>query len=340
MAITLEEAMRNAASDVDYAVIDELRRTSWLFDQLTFDDTATPGTGGGSLTYTYSRLTQTRGGSFRAYNHEYTPVEAKRTQITSSLYPFGGAYNLDRALAHLGPRLTDEMAFQTSELIKGAKVTFATQLVQGDNASNALGFDGLDVALTGSVTEYFPNSSSTFYVDWSEATINTVDKAITASNELDLFLSLLDAEPDALLGNRLMIARVKALAKRAGQYSITQDALGRTVERYGNAALVDLGTTNDDLTGDTTYVVPVETRDPDGGGAGGNITNLTDLYAIRFGMDALHGASVAGKPLIQTWDPDWTTSGAVKTGELEIGPATMVLKKARACGVFRNIKVK
>ncbi|WP_113699177.1 major capsid protein [Nonomuraea lactucae] len=338
MAITLADAQRNAASDVDYAVIDETRRGSWLLDQITFDDTATPGTGGGTLTYTYARLTQTRGGQFRAFNTEYTPSEAKRTQITSSLYPFGGAYNLDRALAHLGPRLTDEMAFQTSELIKGCRVTFADQLINGDHASNVLGFDGLDVALTGSVTEHFQNTS-TYYVDWSPATIDTVDESITVSDQLDEFLSLLNGEPDALLGNRLLMNRVKAIAKRAGQYNITQDSLGRTIERYGNAVLVDLGTKNDDFTGNS-YIVPVETRDPDGGGGGGNITNLTDLYAVRFGMDALHGASVAGSPLMKTWDPDWTTSGAVKTGELEMGPATLVLKHARSCGVFRNIKVK
>lgn len=339
MTITLADAMRNATSDVDYAVIDETRRKSWLLDQIEFDDAATPGTGGATTTYTYSRLTQTRGGAFRAYNTEYSTAEAKRTQITSSLYPFGGAYNLDRALAHLGPKLTDELAFQTGELIKGAKVTFSTQLIQGDNAANPLGFDGLDVALTGTVTEFFPNAT-TFYADWSAATLDTVDEAITASDLLDEFLSLLDGEPDALMGNRLLMNRIRALAKRAGQYTITQDSLSRTIERYGNAVLVDLGTTNDDLTGQTTYVVPLETRDPDGAGGGGNITNLTDLYAVRFGMKGLHGASVAGKPLVETWDPDWTTSGAVKTGELEIGPATMVLKHSRSCGVFRNIKVK
>lgn len=339
MTITLADAMKNAASDVDYAVIDETRRTSWLLDQIEFDDTATPGTGGGTLTYTYRRLTQTRGGQFRAYNTEYTPAEAKTTVYTNSLYPFGGAYNLDRVLAHLGPRRTDEMAIQTSELIKGARTVFSDKLINGDNASDPLGFDGLDVALTGSVTEYFQNTS-TYYVDWSDSTLNTVDKAITASNQLDEFLSLLNGEPDALMGNRVMINTIRALAKRAGQYTIEQDQLGRKIERYGNAVLVDLGTKNDDFTG-TSYIVPLETRDPDGGGGGGNITNLTDLYAVRFSItDGLHGASVAGKPLVETWDPDWTTAGVVKTGELEIGPATMVLKHARSCGVFRNIKVK
>lgn len=338
MTITLADAMKNAASDTDYAVIDETRRTSWLLDHMTWDDTATPGTGGGSLTYTYSRLTQSRGGAFRAYNTEYTPGEAKRTQYTNSLYPFGGAYNLDRALAHLGARRYDEMALQTTELIKGAAVTFADKLINGDHASDPLGFDGLDVALTGSVTEYFQNTS-TFYVDWSPSTLDTVDEAITASDQLDEFLSLLNGEPDCLVGNRVLMNRIKALAKRAGQYTIEQDALGRRIERYGNAVLVDVGTVNSDFTG-TSYVVPLETRDPDGGGGGGNITNLTDLYAMRFGLTALHGATMAGKPLVQSWDPDWLTSGAVKSGELEIGPATMVLKHSRACGVFRNIKVK
>ncbi|MFI6909887.1 major capsid protein [Nonomuraea sp. NPDC050394] len=337
MAITLADAMRNASSDVDYAVIDETRRTSWLLDQITFDDTANP-TGGGTLAYTYSRLTQTRGGAFRAYNTEYTPAQAGRVQISSSLYPFGGAYNLDRVLAHLGQARTDEMAFQTSELIKGCRVTFADQLVNGDHASNALGFDGLDVALTGSVTEHFQNTS-TYYVDWSAATVDTAEKSITVSDQLDEFLSLMNDQPTALLGNRVLMTRIKAIAKRAGLYTKESDDLGRVIERYGNAVLVDLGTKNDDFTGNS-YIVPIETRDPDGGGGGGNITNLTDLYAVRFGMDALHGASVAGRQLMRTWDPDWDTAGAVKTGELEMGPATLVLKHARSCGVFRNIKVK
>ncbi|WP_431892667.1 major capsid protein [Micromonospora haikouensis] len=339
MTITLADAMRNAASDTQYAVIDETRRNSWLLDQFIFDDVATPGVGGGSLSYTYSRLTQTRGGQFRAYNTEYVPAEAKRTQITSSLYPFGGAYNLDRALAHLGPRLTDEMAFQTSELIKGVRNTFAEQLIVGDHASNVLGFDGLDVALTGSVTEFFPNAT-TFYADWSPATLNTTTLAIQATDQLDEFLSLLNAPADALLGNRLLMNRIKAIGKLAGMYTRTQDDMGRTIERYGNSVLVDLGTVNSDMTGNTSYVIPVETRDPDGAGGGGNITNLSDLYAVRFGLDALHGASVAGKPLMDQWDPDFSTAGAVKTGEVEMGPATMVLKNSRSCGVFRNIKVK
>jgi hypothetical protein len=57
MPITLAQAQVNTPNDVDYAVIDNLRRYAGCSDQIVFDDTVTPGTGGGTLTYGYTRLT-------------------------------------------------------------------------------------------------------------------------------------------------------------------------------------------------------------------------------------------------------------------------------------------
>jgi hypothetical protein len=37
--------------------------------------------------------------------------------------------------------------------------------------------------------------------------------------------------------------------------------------------------------------------------------------------------------------PDFSTAGAVKSGEIEMGPGAMCLRNTRACGVFRNVKV-
>ena len=56
-------------------------------------------------------------------------------------------------------------------------------------------------------------------------------------------------------------------------------------------------------------------------------------------MDGLHGVSFAGMAPVQTWLPDFSTSGAVKTGEVEMN-AAIALKASKAAGVFRNIKVK
>ena len=91
---------------------------------------------------------------------------------------------------------------------------------------------------------------------------------------------------------------------------------------YGGIRLVDAGKkagTNED-------VIPA-----DGG--------TTEVYAIRFGLDGFHGVSTAGGSLVSQFAPDFTTPGAVKTGEVEMGPVGVVLKKTRAAAVARNVTV-
>jgi hypothetical protein len=56
-------------------------------------------------------------------------------------------------------------------------------------------------------------------------------------------------------------------------------------------------------------------------------------------MDGLHGASLAGMPLVNVYLPNWSDPAAVKITELEIGPLAVVLKNVRAAGVFRKVKV-
>ena len=96
------------------------------------------------------------------------------------------------------------------------------------------------------------------------------------------------------------------------------------MEYYGDTPFVDLGA----KPGTNDPVVKIDTA-----------TGKTSLYAVRFGMDALHAVSMAGQPPIKTWLPDFTTAGAVKTGEVEM-VAAIALKATKAAGVFRDIKVK
>jgi hypothetical protein len=37
--------------------------------------------------------------------------------------------------------------------------------------------------------------------------------------------------------------------------------------------------------------------------------------------------------------PDFTVAGAVKTGEVELGPVAVALKRTKAAAVKRNVKV-
>jgi hypothetical protein len=101
--ITLAQAQVNTLNAVDYSVIDNLRRYSWLWDHMPFDNSVNPGTGGGTLTYGYTRLITAAPTGFRQYNTEYSPGQAVRQRFTVDLKPFGGAFTLDRVLANLGP---------------------------------------------------------------------------------------------------------------------------------------------------------------------------------------------------------------------------------------------
>ena len=88
------------------------------------------------------------------------------------------------------------------------------------------------------------------------------------------------------------------------------------------------------LTGGGSYAIAETTP----GARAANPGGLTDLYAVRFGLDGFHGVSVPGQ-LINTWLPDFSTAGAVKTGEVEMGPVAVVLKATKAAAVLRNVKV-
>lgn len=72
----------------------------------------------------------------------------------------------------------------------------------------------------------------------------------------------------------------------------------------------------------------------------GTTGGYSDLYAVRIGMDGFHGVAMAGQPLLQTWLPDFARAGAVKTGEVEMGPVAVALKATRAAAVLRRIKVR
>ncbi|MEU1553999.1 major capsid protein [Streptomyces scabiei] len=333
MPITLAQAAVNTQADVDYAVIDNLRRYSWLLDQIVFDDTVTPGTAGGSLTYGYTRLTAAAPAAFRAINTEYTPGQAVRARSTVDLKPMGGSFSVDRVLRNLGQAQTNEVTFQMQQLLTAIRTRFAQELILGDTAVDATGFDGLSKILTGTSTE-----KTAVAADWTAATVITQPLAMARLDEVDEWLSRIvpshtgggdQGAPGALppgvkaiLGNTKSITRFKALARWAAIYTEEKDDLGRKIMRYGDWVLQDLG----DRADGASPIIP-------------EASGVTDLYAVTFGLDSVHGASVAGNPLVQTWLPDFSTAGAVKTGEIEMGPAALVVKNTRAAGVLRAIDV-
>ncbi|MDB0439872.1 phage capsid protein [Clostridioides difficile] len=319
MAITLDEASKNVQDDLQIGVIDEFRKSNWILDNLTFDDAVSPTGGGSTLTYSYTRLKTQPTAAFREINKEYIPHEVTKERHSVDLKVFGGSYQIDRVIANMGG-IVSEVELQQAQKIKAAQALFNDTFVNGDSAVDSKAFDGLEKALAGSSTEYNLGDSS---IDLSTSQAITTNY-MAFLDMLDEFLTGLDGTPSFIAGNTKLISKLRACARRASMYQTQLNSFGQQIESYGNIPFVDLGAkpgTNDDVVAtDTTK-------------------GTTSLYVARLGLDGLHGVSMAGVSPVQTWLPDFTTSGAVKTGEVEMS-AAIALKASKAAGVFRNIKVK
>lgn len=313
MPVTLAQAAQNAADDVDLAVINEFR-ASPLLDALVFDDAVNPAGGGATLTYSYRRLVTRGDAQFRAINAEYVPTEATTSRHHVDLKPLGGSFQIDRVLARVGPQATGEVNLQMSAKIDASKAKFADAAINGDSAVDEDSFDGLSKALAGSSTEI-----STGF-DWSGGLDE--GKAYSILDSLDTLLGQVQGGANMILANTLSIGKIKAALRRANAYTEKVGPTGEMIAQYGNVRIVDLGPGADGM----TQIIPTT----DG---------LTDVYAVRVGLDGFHGVSVAGSPLVETWLPDFAKAGAVKTGEVEMGPLAVALKATKAAAVARDVRL-
>jgi len=428
--VTLAQAALNTQDDLDANIIDEFRKQSAILDSLVFHDTVSAMGGGSTLTYGYHRVVTERAAAFREINSEYTPAAATKARYTVDLKPLGGSFEIDRVLAQTARGA--EVSFQLQQLVKATRTKFTDELINGDTAVDANGFDGLDKALTGSDTEMFADTRG----DWGTL---TSDVSMSALDLLDEFFGLLDGTPTLAIANQAVCAKIRAIYRRANQYveapvSGLNDEFGNPVmrQRIGNVLLVDAGDKagsalpiigqsdpdsaiytvtesagtdggtytlqvivdgDAEVTGDIAWDASAATIDTAitalsnvgasdvsvSGSAGGPYTvtfggnlagktvglavadqeatdgdvqedvvvaevaatgGVTDLYAVRVGMDGFHGVAVSGQPLLNTWLPDFTRAGAVKTGECEMGPVAVALKATKAAAVLRGLRVR
>ena len=325
MPITLAEAKVGMADKVDQQIVDMFRRSSLLLDSLTFDNAISPGTGGSTLVYGYTQLKTPSTAAVRAINSEYTAGEAKREKKTTQAIIMGGAFEVDRVIQDTSGAI-DELVFQADEKIKATANFFTNCVINGTAAGTAAPgkttgtFDGLKKLLANSSTEY------TATADLSTSA-NVTANYNQFLDELDEFISGLDGMPDMLLMNRKMLSKLRGIARRAGYYESTKDDFGRVVETYNGIALMDAGEYYD---GTKTVDIVADTA------AGSGTFGTSDIYAVKFGLDAFHGISPTGTKVITSYMPDLTLPGAVKKGEVEL-VAGVALKNTLKAGHMKGI---
>ena len=125
--------------------------------------------------------------------------------------------------------------------------------------------------------------------------------------------------------NSKMLSRIKYIARIAGYYDRSEDAFGRSVDRFDGIELRDAGK----FWNGSAEVDVVAT---DG-------TGVTSILGVKYGLNAFHGiAPTERSAFIKTYLPNFNESGAVKRGEAEL-VAGVVLKNSKMAGALNNIKI-
>lgn len=334
MAILLKDMRTGMQNKVAQNVVDLFIRKSEVLELLPFDNCVSP-SGGSTLIYGYNQKKLPSATAFRALNTEYTASEAKQEHKTVELKVFGGAFEIDRVIKDAEGQFNN-MAYQIEEKVVSAIGTFHNAMINGDAGANALEFDGLDKFLVGQSTEY--NTDAVYDLSTTEKLKENADAFYEA------LLKLINSTgAQALFVNESAKTKIQSVARILGFKTESEEAFGRVVTSIGEGKvrLIDLGnvvTTSgegDAAVAVETPIINVKSRTV---GAASQ-TGLTDIYAVRFAVqDGFHGVTLNGNSGVNTYLPDFNTSGAVKKGEVEM-VACVALKNTKAAGVLRNVKV-
>ena len=334
MAITLNEMKVGMNDKVAEQVIDTFVRKSEILEMLPFDNSVSP-SGGSTLTYGYVQKKLPSSTAFRAINSEYTPSQATVEKKSVDLKVFGGAFEIDRVIKD-AEGMYNNMALQVEEKVESAVGTFHNAMINGDAATDANGFDGLDKFLVGQSTEYGTDK----VID-----LSTMEQLkANADVFYEALLKLINSTgAHALMVNEGMKTKIQTVARVLGYKTESEEAFGRVITTIGEnkVRIIDLKNVvtvegdGDEAVAVETPVIGVKERT-----VGGSATQgLTDIYAAKLStLDGFHGVTLTGNSAIRKYLPDFNTPGAVKKGEVEM-VACVALKNVKSAGVLRNIKI-
>ena len=318
MAITFAQAQELSQPKLTKKVIDQFR-TSALIDALPFDNTVKPA-GGNSLDYVYNRVKTFSGAASRKLNADYEASQAATEAITSRLAIFGGSFQLDRALILGEHEVVDHVQFQVEQKVKATIAQFHNMFINGVQVSPVITdsweFDGLDVLLADSDQEV--SSDTAIALDTSA---NITLKWQEFLDQLRALEAVMDGAPTAYLMNQAMYAKFQSVMDRAGINLASKENYGRNVSVWGDSLVMALG----NVPGNANPIIATT-------------EGITSIYAVRLGMDGVHGVSLAGGKLADVYLPNMQDAAAVKTGAVEM-IAGLAYTSTQSAAVLRNIKI-
>jgi hypothetical protein len=263
-ALTLIEAAKIAATNGEAkkaGVIALFAEKSDMLNALPFTDIS-----GNALTFTQEGALPTT--AFRGVNEAYTANNGVFSPQTESLYMAGGDLDVDMFI--LKTQGDGVRGKHEGIKVKALAVGVTTQIMSGDTATDARGFDGLQKRITGG--QLVANGATSGGDALSLANLDTVIDSVN--------------EPTHIILSRAMRLKFQSAYRTSTFPNIymTVDEAGKQIWSYAGLPLLVGYPSNSN-----TKILPFTEANPGGGSAVG-----TSIYVVSFSEDGVCGIQNGG----------------------------------------------
>lgn len=256
--LTMIEAAKLMNNPLQTGVIEIFAANNPVLERLPFVDIQ-------GNAYKYNREGTLPGIAFRGINESYTESTGVINPQTETLTICGGDSDYDVALVKMGSGSNDLRAAHDAMKSKALTLTWLKTFLDGDSGTNPREFDGVNVRLDGTTQEVKASATA----GGATLTLDKVDEMIDA----------IQGTPDLLLMNAKMRRKVNNLVRATGQATeVVNDQFGRRIDAYAG---IPIGVVGDDSEGNA--ILGFDEDD------GSSNLDTTSIYAVRFGLDGLHG---------------------------------------------------
>ena len=259
MALTLAEAAKLSNDLLLAGVIESIIKDSPVLQQLPFVEIV-----GNGLTYNRENVAPTA--AFFAVGDTWAESTPTFTQVTTSLTILGGDADVDNYVKQTRSNVQDLEAAVVELKARAARDKFEDTFINGDTATDANSFDGIDKTTVAGQTVSMGTNGATLSLDKLDELIDTVK----------------GGKPHMLLMSRRSRRKLGALSRAtgSGMLETERDEFGRMVQFYDG--------------------IPVEINDYiSDAKTVGSSTDCSTIHATQLGEGALVGLSGPGGLLVE-----------------------------------------
>lgn len=254
MALTLAEAAKLSNDVLLKGVIETIVQESPILQTIPFVEVV-----GNGLTYNQENAAPSAG--FFDVGDTWTESTPTFTQVTATLKILGGDADIDNFLKATRSNVQDLEAAVVQLKAKAARDKFEDTFVNGDTATNAKAFDGVDKLTTAGQTVSMGTNGATLTLEKLDEVIDKVKPG----------------KPHMLLMSRRSRRKLSNLSRSTGGGLLVaeRNLFGKMVDYYDG---IPIGV--DDHIADNKTV--------------GTSTDCSTMYAMQFGEDAVAGLTSPG----------------------------------------------